>query len=87
MKTLTPGSKCVIYAVSSNEDVHRTSGIFQGYVPLGEDTSLCIELDDSHGDMKGKLRLIPISSIAAVDIIELADDQEEEKEEEKIYYS
>lgn len=87
MEKLTPGSKCIVYSMSSNEMVVKTSGIFRGFVPLGEDTSICIELDESHGEMKGKLRLIPLGAISSIDIIELVEDEEEESEEEKIYYS
>ncbi len=87
MEKLTPGSKCVVYSVSSNEMVVKSSGIFRGFVALGEDTSICIELDENHGEMKGKLRLIPLGAIASIDVIELAEELEEESEEEKIYYS
>lgn len=87
MEKLTPGSRCVVYSLSSNEMVVKSSGIFRGFVALGEDTSICLELDENHGEKKGTLRLIPLSAIASIDIIELAEPHEEEDEEEKIYYS
>jgi len=65
----------------------KSSGIFQGFVAVGEDTSLCLELNESHGKLKGKTRLIPLSSIAAIDVIEFAEEKEEEDEGEKLYYS
>ncbi len=87
LEKLTPGSKCVVYSLSSNDMVVKSSGIFRGFVPLGEDTSICLELDETHGELKGRLRLIPLGSIASIDVIELAEIHEEEDEEEKIYYS
>ena len=79
VETLTPGSKCVIYSVTSNDDIMRTSGTFQGFVPVGEDSSLCIELDSTHGELKGKQRLIPTNMIAAIDILEMAELEKEDK--------
>ncbi|MCD6370380.1 MAG: hypothetical protein J7L63_02650 [Thermoplasmata archaeon] len=87
MEKLTPGSRCVVYSLSSNEIVVKSSGIFRGFVALGEDTSICLELDENHGEKKGILRLIPLGAIASIDVIELAELHEEDDEEEKIYYS
>ncbi|WP_236614100.1 hypothetical protein [Candidatus Aciduliprofundum boonei] len=87
LNKLTIGSKCVIYSVASHDSIMKTTGIFRGFVALGEDTSLSIELGEEHGELKGKIRLIPMGSIAAVDVIELAEEEEEEDEGEKIYYS
>jgi len=87
MNKLTIGSKLVIYSITSHDGLMKSSGIFQGFVAVGEDTSLCLELDETHGDLKGKIRLIPLSSIAAIDVIEFAEEEEEEDEGEKLYYS
>ena len=86
IKNLVPGSKCVVYIATSNEDITKNSGTFQGFVPVGEDSSLCLILDDTHGDMKGTLRLIPTNMIAAVDVIELAEEEVETKKYEDTHY-
>jgi len=84
---LTIGSKCIVYSISSHDAILKTTGTFKGFVAVGEDTSLCIELDENHGDMKGKVRLIPLSSVAVIDVIEFAEEEPEEDEGEKLYYS
>ncbi len=87
MNKLTIGSKCVVYSISSHDSVMKTTGIFKGFVAVGEDTSLCIEMDENHGELQGKIRLIPLSSVTAIDVIELAEEEEVEDEGEKLYYS
>ena len=87
MNRLTIGSKCVVYSISSHDSILKTTGTFKGFAAVGEDTSLCIEMDEAHGEMKGKIRLIPISSVAAIDVIEFAEEEEQEDEGEKLYYS
>ena len=87
MNRLTVGSKCVVYSISSHDVIMKTTGVFQGFVAVGEDTALCIEMDESHGEMKGKTRLIPLGSVAAIDVIEFAEEEETEDEGEKLYYS
>lgn len=87
MNKLTIGSKCVVYSLTAHNSIMKSRGTFKGFVAVGEDTSLWLELDESHGEMKGKTRLIPIGSIAAIDVIEFAEEEEEEDEGEKLYYS
>ncbi len=87
MNKLTIGSKCVVYIITSHDGIMKSSGTFKGFVAVGEETSLCLELDESHGEMQGKVRLIPVGSIAAIDVLEFAEEIEEEDEGEKLYYS
>ncbi len=88
MKELTPDSKCVIYSVSSNEEILKTSGTFKGFVIIGDDSFLCIELGEEHGENAGKTRLISTNMIAVIDIQELAEvKKEEEKYPDTHYYS
>ncbi len=88
IKSLVPGSKCVVYLATSNDEIVKCSGKFDGFVPVGEDSSMCIILDESHGELAGKVRLIPTNMIAAIDIIEMAKEEEDEKKyEDNHYYS
>ena len=57
-----------------------THGIFRGYAAVGPDDALCIELDSSHADQMGKVRLIPCHMVIAIDVVEQT---EEKKEKEK----
>ena len=86
MEGLNPGSRCVIYLATSQEEIAKTCGTFQGFVPVGEESSLCIVLDESHGELAGKVRLIPTNMIAAIDIIEPAERKEEKETYEDTHY-
>ena len=41
-----------------------------GYATIGTDDVIVIELDESHQELKGKLRLIPLHVVLAVDVME-----------------
>ena len=84
MKGLKVGSKYVFYVALHREDIMVTSGTFVGYRLLGEDAAVCVMLDETHGEKKGQIRVIPIGFIAAIDIVEEKGDSEHA---ENIYYS
>src|SRR5437016_1139994 len=52
------------------ETTKVTKGIFRGYATIGTDDAILVELDESHQELKGKLRLIPLHVVLAVDILE-----------------
>jgi len=68
--SLTKGSRYRIESMETRERTKVTKGIFRGYATIGTDDAIVIELDDSHQEMKGKLRLIPLHVILAVDVME-----------------
>ena len=86
MQNLVPGSKCVVYISTSHEEIAKTSGTFEGFVPVGEESSLCITLDENHGALAGKMRLIPTNMIVAIDIIEAAEEEEKTENYEETHY-
>jgi len=69
---LTKGSRYRIESMETRDHTKVTKGIFRGYATIGPDDALVIELDESHQELKGKLRLIPLHVILAVDILEQA---------------
>ena len=87
MESLALGSKCVVYVATSREDVQKSSGVFCGFVPVGEESSMCLILDDAHGELKGKIRLIPTDMIVAIDVIELRSGEGKKENIEGSYYS
>ncbi len=87
MESLALGSKCVVYVATSREDVQRSSGTFCGFVPVGEESSMCIVLDENHGELSGKIRLIPTNMIVAIDVIELGKEESKREQVEGAYYS
>jgi hypothetical protein len=56
--------------METRERTKVTKGLFRGYATIGTDDALVIELDDSHQELKGKLRLIPLHVVLAVDVLE-----------------
>ena len=84
---LVPGSKYVIYSVSTEKEAMVTSGTFIGYSYIGkEEGGICIKMDESHGAKKGLIRIIPISMILAIDVIE-EKKRRKKKKEETHYFS
>ena len=57
-----------------------THGVFRGYAAIGPDDGICMELDASHAELAGKVRIIPSHMIIAIDVVEQA---EEKREKEK----
>jgi hypothetical protein len=79
---LTEGSRYKIYSIGSREHAMETEGIFKGYTSFGIDEGgMVIELGETHGSMHGRLRILPLHAILAVDI--LAEKQNEKIDEEK----
>ena len=76
---LTPGSVVRIRSAGDHDAALVTTGTFRGLVSVGGDNSLAIELED--GPDRGKVRLIPINAVFAVDILEAAKPEEERRSE------
>jgi hypothetical protein len=68
--SLTKGSRYRIESMETRDRTKVTKGIFRGYATIGTDDAIVIELDESHQEMKGKVRLIPLHVILAVDVLE-----------------
>ena len=72
MISLTKGSRYRIESLETRERPKVTKGTFRGYAAVGPDEALVIELDESHAELKGKLRLIPLHVVISIDILEQA---------------
>ena len=84
---LTEDSHCVVHSLGDRNTMLISRGFFRGYSSVGGGDALCMELDDSHEDLKGKIRLIPSYVVLAVDLIEIAEgDAEEEEQHPTGYY-
>src|SRR5213593_400975 len=68
--SLTKGSRYRIESMETRDRTKVTKGIFRGYATIGTDDAIVVELDESHQELKGKLRLIPLHVVLAVDILE-----------------
>ena len=77
---LTKGSRYRITSMETRDRPLITQGSFRGYAAIGPDDGICVELDASHAEIAGKIRIIPCHMIIAIDVVEQA---EERKEKEK----
>jgi hypothetical protein len=77
--TLVPGSRVRVRSAGPDEQAIDSTGIFRGLVSIGGDNTLALELDGSGGDEKGRIRLVPVPALLAVDILEAAKAEEEKR--------
>jgi len=76
---LTPGSRVRLRSAGPDDEAIVSTGIFRGLVSIGGDNALAIELEGADGDEKGRVRLVPIPALLAVDILEAAKAEEEKR--------
>jgi hypothetical protein len=76
---LTPGSKVTVRSAGTENQAIISTGTFRGLVSIGGDNTLAIELDGSGEDEKGRVRLVPVPAILAVDILEAVKADEEKR--------
>jgi hypothetical protein len=75
---LTQGSRIHLRSAGPDRTAIESHGTYRGLVSVGGDNFLAIELDGSDPDPKGRVRLVPLSAMLAIDIVE-AHAVEEEK--------
>ncbi len=83
---LTKGSKCRIVSRGDEEHPIVTVGEFRGYVAFGHDSAISIELDASHGEDAGRIRMIPCVAVLSLDLIHMKEEEKEERKEERGVY-
>jgi hypothetical protein len=76
---LTVGSRVRIRSAGTRDDALVSSGVFRGLVSVGGDNSLAIELDGSVPEEAGRIRLIPLNAMLALDVLEAAKPEEEKR--------
>ena len=74
-----------IVSQSNDDDPLVTVGLFLGYNALGSDSALVIELDASHLEDAGTIRIIPAGMILAMEVLERGEG-EAAKEERAVYF-
>jgi hypothetical protein len=79
MIALTVGSKIRVRSASSENESLVSNGLFRGLVSIGGDSSLAVELDATVPEEKGRIRLIPLNAVLALDVLEAAKAEEEKR--------
>ena len=68
---LTEGSIYKITSLGSRDVIIETEGVFKGFISIGVDeTGALMELGESHGEMAGKNRIIPMPFILLIDVLD-----------------
>jgi hypothetical protein len=76
---LTEGSVYKITSLGGRDNVLETEGTFKGFISIGVDeTGLLIELSKSHGNMAGRIRIVPLHVILLIDVLRVKEDQKKE---------
>ena len=78
--TLTPGSRVRVRSAGPDDTAIESTGTFRGLVSIGGDNIMAIELEGP-GEEKGRIRLVPIPALLAIDILEVAKAEEEKHAE------
>ncbi|HYK92816.1 MAG TPA: hypothetical protein VEY07_02080 [Thermoplasmata archaeon] len=78
---LTSGSRIRARSAGTRDDALVSNGLFRGLVSIGGDNSLAIELDDTVKEERGRIRLIPLNALLAIDVIEAVKPEEEKQKD------
>ena len=84
---LTEGSVYKITSLGARDNYLETEGTFKGFISIGVDeTGLLMELSQSHGEMAGKIRIIPLHVILLVDILESKENEKKDDDKGMSHY-
>jgi len=85
--TVTVGSEYRIMSLGGKDHVLESEGIFEGYATVGMDEiGLLIKLNEKHDGMSGKIRIIPLHVILAIDILDAKPDDGKDDDKEMPRY-
>ena len=83
---LTKESRYRIKSLESRDHPLITSGKFIGYTAIGHDEGMAMELDETHEDKKGHIRVVPTHTIVCIDIIEAVEKEEKKEQRSSTMY-
>ena len=78
---LTPGSRVRVRSAGPEDQAIVSQGVFRGLVSIGGDNALAVELESDDREEQGRVRLVPLSALLAIDILEAAKAEEEKRSE------
>lgn len=84
---LTKGSKYRILSIGGRDNILESEGVFEGYISVGtEALGLLIKLNEKHNEMTGKIRIVPLQAILAIDILDAKPNNNKEEDKEIPHY-
>ena len=84
---LTDGSKYNIISIGGRDSALETKGRFKGFMTIGiDEIGLIMKLDKDHGDMTGKIRIVPLQAILAIDVLDAKPNSKKDDDKEMPRY-
>ena len=83
---LTEGSEYKITSLGGRDALLETQGIFKGFISIGDETGLIMELNASHGDMMGKTRIVPLPVLLLIDVLIVKENEKEDADKGISHY-
>jgi len=84
---LTEGSRYKIISIGGRDQSLETEGVFKGFSTLGiDEIGLIMVLNESHGKMQGKTRIVPLHAILAIDILDAKEHKKKDVSEDASHY-
>jgi len=80
--SMTVGSSYLIRSADARDKPLETRGKLRGYASIGQETAIAVELDESYGEHKGRLRFIPLTVIMSVDVLKAVEKSEEKTKDQ-----
>jgi len=76
---LTEGSEYKITSLGSRDSLIETFGVFKGFITIGVDeTGVLMELNSNHGDMAGRMRIVPLHVILLIDVMTVKENEKKD---------
>ena len=84
---LTEESEYKISSLGTRDKLIETEGVFKGFISVGVDgTGLLMELGQAHGDMAGKIRIVPLHAILLIDVLSAKENNKKEDDKGMSHY-
>jgi hypothetical protein len=84
---LTEGSRYRIISIGGRDATLETEGVFKGFASLGiEEAGLEMELSKTHGEMQGKIRIVPLHAILAIDVLDIIEHEKKDDVKDMNHY-
>ncbi len=84
---LTEGSEYKIISLGGKDKSIETYGFFRGFISVGlDENGLVMELGSKHEDLQGKMRIIPLQVVLAIDVLEMKENDKVDDEKGVSHY-
>ncbi len=84
MTHLTKGSRYKIVSASSTEENVISEGILEGFLTMGEEPAILLNIGDGKEE---KFRIVPVTTILYIDVIEQSEEKEKQEKGDLNYIS